>query len=69
MIRKYLNDTSQTNPGRREEEPRNTDCHKTSGRQLMQSDQLSLPHQDCKTRRTQSTEKQKQNKDQTQKPH
>ena len=57
MIRKCHNHTPQTNPRHREEEPQNTGCHKTSGRQLKQSNQLSFPHQDdCKTRRTQSTE-------------
>ena len=67
MIRKYHNHTLQTNPRNHEEEPQNTDCHKTSGRQLKESNQLSLPHQDdCKTRRTQCTEQ--QNKDQTQNP-
>ena len=36
-------------PRHREEEPQNTDCHKTSERQLKQSNQLFLPHQDdCK---------------------
>ena len=30
----YHNYTLQTNPGHCEEEPQNTDCHKTSGRQL-----------------------------------
>ena len=33
-------------PTDREEEPQNTDRHKTPGRQLKQSNQLSLPHQD-----------------------
>ena len=43
-------------PTHREEAPQNTDCHKTSGMQLKQSNQFSLPHQDyCKSRRTQST--------------
>ena len=56
MIRKYHNHTPQTNPRHRKEEPQNIDCTKTPGRQLKQSNQLSLPHQgDCKTRRTQST--------------
>ena len=57
MIRKYHNHTKQTNPQHREEESQNTDCHKTPGRQLKQNRNLFLPHQDdCKTRRTQSTE-------------
>ena len=56
MIRKYHNHTPQTDPWHREEEPQNTDCHKASGRQLKQSNQLSLPHQDdCITRWTQKT--------------
>ena len=43
-------------PTHREEAPQNTDCYKTPGRQLKQSNQFSLPHQDdCKSRRTQST--------------
>ena len=56
MIGKYYNHIPQTNQRHREEEPQNSDCHKTSGRQLEQSNQLSLPHQyDCKTRRTKIT--------------
>ena len=51
MIRKYHIHTLQINPKHREEEPQNTNSHKTSGRQLKQSNQLSLSHQDhCKTR-------------------
>ena len=54
MIRKYHNNTMQTNPRHREEESQNTDFHNTSGRQFKLIDHLSLPHQDdCKTRRTQ----------------
>ena len=50
MIRKYHNHKLQTNPWHREEEPHNN--HETPGRQIKQSNQLSLPHQDdCKTRR------------------
>ena len=68
MIRKCHNHTPQTNPRHREEEPQNTDRHKTSGRQLKQSNQFSLPHQDDgKNRLTQSTEQ--QSKDQTQNHH
>ena len=54
MIRKYHNHTLQTNPQHREEEPRNTNSQQISGilRQLKQSNQLSLPHQDdCITRK------------------
>ena len=48
MIRNYQNHTLQTS----EEEPQNTNSHKTSRRQLKQSNQLSLPRQDdCKTRK------------------
>ena len=56
MIRKYHNHKPQTNPWHHEEEPQSTDCHKTSERQLKQSNQPSIPHQDdCKNRWTQST--------------
>ena len=52
MIGKYHNHTMQINPRRREEEPQNTNSHKTSGRQLKQSNQLTLPREDyCKTRK------------------
>ena len=34
IIRKYHNDTQQTNPRHHEEKPQNTDCHKTPRRQL-----------------------------------
>ena len=48
MIRKYHNHKLQTNPWYREEEPLNH--HETPGRQIKQSNQLSLPHQDdCNT--------------------
>ena len=48
MIRKYHNHKRQTTPWHREEEPLNN--HKTPGRQIKQSNQLSLPHQDdCNT--------------------
>ena len=49
MIRKYHNHKPQTTPWHREEEPLNP--HETPGRQIKQSKQLSLPHQDdCNTR-------------------
>ena len=49
MFRKYHNHIPLTNPRHREEEPHNH--HETPGRQIKQSNQLSLPHQDdCKTR-------------------
>ena len=41
MIRKYHNHKLQTTPWNREEEPLNH--HKTPGRQIKQSNQLSLP--------------------------
>ena len=37
MIRNYHNDTLQTNPRLREEEPQNTNSHKTLERQLKQN--------------------------------
>ena len=49
MIRKYHNHKPQTTPWHRKEEPLNH--HETPGRQIKQSNQLSLPHQDdCNTR-------------------
>ena len=49
IIRKYHNHKQQTNPSHREEEPHNN--HESPGRHTMQSNHLSLPHQDdCKTR-------------------
>ena len=49
MIRKYHNHKPQTTLWHQEEEPLNH--HETSGRQIKQSNQLSLPHQDdCNTR-------------------
>ena len=49
MIRKYHNHKPQTTPWHREEESLNH--HETPGRQIKQSNQLSLPHQDdCNTR-------------------
>ena len=49
MIRKYHNHKLQTTPWHREEEPLNH--HETPGRQIKQSNQLSLPHtDDCNTR-------------------
>ena len=48
MIRKYHNHKLQITPWHREEELLN---HQTPGRQIKQSNQLSLPHQDdCNTR-------------------
>ena len=44
MIRKYHNHKPQTTPWHREEEPLNH--HETQRRQIKQSNQLSLPHQD-----------------------
>ena len=50
MIRKYHNHKLQTAPWHREEEPLNH--HETPGRQMKQSNRLSLPHQDdCNTRK------------------
>ena len=49
MIRKYHYLKLQTNPWQRKEEPHYN--HETPGRQIKQSNQLSLPHQDdCNTR-------------------
>ena len=49
MIKKYHNHKLQTTPWHREEKPLNH--HETPGRQIKQSNQLSLPHQnDCNTR-------------------
>ena len=49
MIRKYHNHKLQTTPWHREEELLNH--HETPGRQIKQSNQLSLPHQDdCNSR-------------------
>ena len=49
MIRKYHNHKLHTNPWHHEEEPHNNQG--TPGRRTMQSNQLSLPHQDdCRTR-------------------
>ena len=49
MIRKYHNHKPQTTPWHREEEA--LIHHETPGRQIKQSNQLSLPHQDdCNTR-------------------
>ena len=44
MIRKYHNQKLQTTQWHREEEPLNH--HETPGRQIKQSSQLCLPHQD-----------------------
>ena len=49
MAVKYHNHKLQTTPWHREEEPLNQ--YETPGRQIKQSNQLSLPHQDdCNTR-------------------
>ena len=49
MIRKYHNQKLQTTPLHSEEEPLNH--QETPGKQIKQSNQLSLPHQDdCNTR-------------------
>ena len=49
MIRKYNNHTPHTTPWHREEEQLNH--HETPGRQIKQSNQLSLPHQgNCNAR-------------------
>ena len=57
----------QTNTRHREEEPQNTNSLKTSGKQLKQSNQLTLPrHDDSKTRK--DTKLCNKNKDQTQNP-
>ena len=51
MIRKYHNHKPQTTPWHREEEPLNH--HEAPGRQIKQSNQFSLPHQDdCNTTTT-----------------
>ena len=47
MIRKYHNHKLQTTPWHREEEPLNH--HATPGRQIKQSNQLSLPPSVCRT--------------------
>ena len=49
MIRKYHNHKPQTTPWHRKEEP--LIHNETPGRQIKQSNRLSLPHQDnCKAR-------------------
>ena len=49
MNRKCRNHKPQTTPWHGEKEPLNP--HKTPGRQIKQSNQLSLPHQDdCNTK-------------------
>ena len=50
MIRKYHNHKPQTSLWHREEEP--LDHHGTPGRQIKQSNQLCLPHQDDSITRT-----------------
>ena len=50
MIRLYHNHKPQTTLWHREEEPLNH--HETPGRQIKQSNQLSLPHQDDYNTRT-----------------
>ena len=68
MIRTNQTHTLQTNPRLHEEEPQSTSSHKTSGIQLKQSNQLSLPRQDdCKTRN--DTKKCITNRIPTQNPH
>ena len=48
----YHNHTLQTNQRHHEEKQQNSNSHKAPGRQLKQSNQLSLPHQDdCKIRK------------------
>ena len=65
MIRKYHNQKLQTTPWHREEEP--LKHHETPGKQIKQSNQLSLPHQDdCNTRMDISNVQ--QNKEQLQTP-
>ena len=44
MIRKYHNHKPQTTPWHRKEEPLNH--HETPGRQIKQSNQPSIPHQE-----------------------
>ena len=52
MSRKCHNNTLQTNPRHREEDPQNINSIKISERQLKQINQLCLPRQDdCKTRK------------------
>ena len=52
MIRKYHNHTLHTNPRHREEEPHNSNCHKTSRWHLKSSNQLTVPrHNDGKIRK------------------
>ena len=52
MIRKYHTHTLQTNTWHREEEPENTNIHKTSEKQLKVINQIFHPQQgDCKTRK------------------
>ena len=56
MISIYHNHEPETTPWHREEEPLNR--HETPGRQIKQSNQLSLPHQDdCNTKVQQNREK------------
>ena len=67
IFRKYNTHILQTNPRHREEESRNTNSHKTAGKQRKATSQPSLPHHyDCKFGRTPRTEY--QNKDQVQNP-
>ena len=57
MIRKYHNHKPQTTQWHREEEPLNH--YETPERQIKQSNQLSLPHQDdCNTRTDKSNAQQ-----------
>ena len=65
MIMKYHNHKLQTTPWHREEERLNH--QETPGRQIKQSNQLSLPHQDdCNTKM--DIKKRKQNIEQLQTP-
>ena len=51
MTRKYQNHTLKTNPWCREEDAQNINSHETTERQLMYSNQLSLPQRDdCNNR-------------------
>ena len=69
MIKKYHNHTLQTNPWHRKEETQNINRNKTSGRQLKQSIQLSLPRlDDCKTSKR-AQRNAYQNKDQAENTH
>ena len=51
VIKECNNHTLQTNPRHHEDESQNNNSHNTSGSQLKLSNQLSLPQDDCKTRK------------------